>query len=59
MDPASFYESIGRSAPTSVGFPHGGQPKYVKFAPGDKGDHLPAVFFEGQRDCPPFRVDEG
>jgi len=27
--------------------PYGGRPKYVKFAPNDRGEHLPTVFFEG------------
>jgi hypothetical protein len=58
MDLANLYESMGRSAPTSEGRPYGGRPKYVKFAPGDYGDHLPAVFFEGQRDSSTLcRVD--
>jgi hypothetical protein len=50
MNLARLSESLGRSGPASTGSPYGGRPKYVKFAPGDHGDHLPPVFFEGQRD---------
>ncbi|CAA7267051.1 unnamed protein product [Cyclocybe aegerita] len=55
MNAAQMYESMGLKVPNKP-LPYGGRPKYVKFAPGDKGEHLPAVFFEDPRN---FRPEPG
>ncbi|PPQ73856.1 hypothetical protein CVT24_012246 [Panaeolus cyanescens] len=48
MDPNSLYRAHGMVPPRTAA-QRGLQPKFVKFAPGDRGDHLPDIFFEDPR----------
>lgn len=47
-DPEATYKSLDLPVPATLNKPpYGGKPKFVKFAPGDSGDFLPHVFYEG------------
>ncbi|KAF8802479.1 hypothetical protein BYT27DRAFT_7196671 [Phlegmacium glaucopus] len=53
-DVSGFYRSMGMTPPVVVRQPpYGGRPKFVKLAPGDKGEFLPDVFFEDPRTFTP------
>lgn len=47
-DLAAMYRSMGFPVPQSNALKPYRRPKYVKFAPGDCGEHLADVFFEGK-----------
>ncbi|KAF9051935.1 MM3350-like domain-containing protein [Panaeolus papilionaceus] len=52
MDPDALYRSYGRTPPRTAA-QRGMKPKFVKFAPGDRGDFLPDIFFEDPRTYKP------
>jgi len=52
-DPAAAYESLDMPVPKTLNKPppYGGKPKFVKFVPGDSGEFLPHIFYEGAYTC--------
>lgn len=48
LDEASMYRAMGFPAPPNNALKRIPRPKYVKLAPGDRGEHLPDFVFEGE-----------